>query len=150
MQIKLGGWQAAVAIIVVIAVVIIRLATLNDRRNDEDLMRALELQLLTEYFPDDVESLKEAYESGDEDEIAAAAQSVTTTELTILSARTSAPLLSFSTNEKVIIKVAYSLDDAFGNREKGTKYYCYRHGAIGNIWQYRYTSNPAGYYLNFM
>jgi hypothetical protein len=144
-QFKLSGWQA---IVVLIGFVIVRLATFSDKRGDADLLQELEFQLMTEYFPDDVANLEEVYESGDEEELDEAVESITSTELTIISVQTSSPLLSFKSNEKVIVKVVYSLDDAYDNRQKGTKYYRFQHGALGNTWRYRYNASIASYYLN--
>ena len=75
--------------------------TFIDKRNDTELIQELELQLMTEYFPDDVDKLKAVYESGDEEEIENAVESITTTKLTIISVQTSFPLFSYKTNNKV-------------------------------------------------
>ena len=84
-QVKLNGWQAIIAVIIVIGLILLRLATFSDSSGDDELIRELELQLMTEYFPDDVQELTKLYESGDEDELTEAIESITTTELTILS-----------------------------------------------------------------
>ena len=149
-QIKLNGWQGIIAVIIVIGLILLRLATFSDSSNDDELIRELEFQLMTEYFPDDVAHLKAVYESGDEAELEETIESVTTTELTIISVQTSSPLLRFKSNEKVIVKVVYSLDDAYGNRQRGTKYYHFQHGLLGGTWRYRYTVGALSYYLNFI
>jgi len=149
-QMKLNGWQAIVVIIIVIGLIVVRLASFNDKTNNEELIQELEFQLMTEYFPDDVEHLKAVYESGDDDEVSDTVESITTTELTILSVQTSSPLLSFSSNQKVIVKVVYSLDDAFGNREQATTYYRFKHGGLLNTWRHMGRSGKTSYYLNFL
>jgi len=149
-KIKLSGWQGIVAVIAVIALIIFRLSTFSDTSDNTDLIEELEFQLMTEYFPDDVENLKTLYESGYEEELEEAVESITTSELTILSVQTSSPLLSFKSKQKVIVKVVYSLDDSFGNRKKGTAYYRFDHRALGNTWRYRYRSGAISYYLNFI
>ena len=88
---QLTGWQAIVAIAVLIGIFGIRLMTFSDLRDDETLMDKIELRLMTDYFPDDVEKLKAAYESGDTDEFDELVQSVTSTTLNIDSVKASYP-----------------------------------------------------------
>ena len=149
-KIKLTGWKAIAVVVVLIGIFGIRLMTFNDKRDDESLMKKIELQLMTDYFPDDVEELKAAYESGDMDEVAEVAESITSTTLNIESVQASYPLFDFSTPKKVVVKVKYSLDDASGTREQGTNYYLFKHSSLGNIWEYKYDTSVVSYYLNFL
>lgn len=147
---QLTGWQAIVAIGVLIGIFGIRLMTFSDLRDDESLVKKIELQLIADYFPDDVENLKAAYESGETDELDRLAQSVTSTTLNIESVKASYPLFKFSSSKKVVVKVTYSLDDDSGTRDTGTNYYLFRHGSIGNSWSYKREANAVSYYLNFI
>lgn len=147
---QLTGWQAIVAIVVLIGIFGIRLMTFSDLRGDETLAKKIELQLIADYFPDDVENLKAAYESGQTDEFDRLAQSVTSTTLNIESIKASYPLFKFSSSKKVVVKVTYSLDDDSGTRDKGTNYYLFRHGSIGNSWSYKREASVVSYYLNFI
>ena len=149
-KVKFSGWQAIVVLIVFIGIFGIRLMSFNDERDDEDLMRKIELQLLTEYFPDDVAKLKAAYESGDMDEVEEVANSITSTTLNVESVKASYPLFDLSTPKDVVIKVTYSLDDDSGTREKATHYYLFKHGYLGNIWTYKRETGVVSYYLNFI
>ena len=147
---KLAGWQAIVAIVVFIGIFGIRLMTFNDERDDEDLMRQIELRLVTDYFPDDVAELKAAYESGDMEEVEEVAKSITSTTLNVKSVKASYPLFDLSTPKDVVIKVTYSLDDDSGTREKATNYYLFKHGYLGNIWTYKRETSVVSFYLNFI
>lgn len=149
--IKLRGWQGVIALLVVLGIAGVRLATLDDNLDDAELMQKLQFQLTSEYFPDDVAELKSIYESGDMKATSRAVKSITSSKISIESVQVSAPLFSSSSNQKVIVKVTYSLDDAFGNRSKGTKYYRFRHGGLlGGNWTYQHESGPISYYLNFL
>ena len=150
LNIKLTGWKAAVAIVILIGIFGIRLMTFSDKRDDEALMKKIELQLMTDYFPDDVETLKAALETGDTDEIEEVAQSITSTTLNIESVQASYPLFKFSNPKKVVVKVTYSLDDDSGTRDKGTNYYLFKHGSLGNHWSYKRETTVVSYYLNFI
>ncbi|MGD8797356.1 MAG: hypothetical protein PVJ44_02500 [Desulfobacterales bacterium] len=147
---QLTGWQAIVAIVVLIGIFGIRLMTFSDLRDDETLVKKIELQLIADYFPDDVENLKAAYESGETDGFDRLAQSVTSTTLNIESIKASYPLFKFTSSKKVVVKVTYSLDDDSGIRDKGTNYYLFRHGSIGNSWSYKREASVVSYYLNFI
>ena len=150
LNIKLTGWKAAVAIVVLIGIFGVRLMTFSDLRDDEDLMKKIELQLLTDYFPDDVETLKAAMETGDTDEIEEVANSITSTTLNVESVEASYPLFKFSSPKKVVVKVTYSLDDDSGTRETATNFYLFKHGSLGNIWTYKHETTAVSYYLNFI
>jgi hypothetical protein len=147
---QLTGWQAIVALLILIGIFGIRLMTFSDLRDDETLVKKIELRLMSDYFPDDVENLKAAYESGDPDEFDERVQSVTSTTLNIGSVQASYPLFTFSSPKEVVVKVTYSLDDDSGTRERGTNYYLFKHGSLGNSWSYKRESTVVGYYLNFV
>ena len=149
-KIELTGWKAIVVVVVLIGVLGARLMTFNDKEDDKALMREIEVLLIGDYFPDDVEKLKAVYETGDRDEIERVAKSITSTKVNVDSVQASYPLFDFSSAKKVVIKVRYSLNDASGTREKRTKYYRFKHSSLGNIWQYKLESSIVSYYLNFI
>lgn len=148
-KIKLTGWQAIAVVVVFIGAFGIRLMTLSDKKDDDALVRQIEMRLMTDYLPNDVEKLKAVYETGDVDDVDRVVESIASTKLNVESAKASFPLFKFSTPKDVVVKVCYSVNDASGTREKGMKYYLFRHGALGNTWQYKYESGPVSYYLNF-
>ena len=111
-KIDFKGWQALVIILLIIGFVTVRFITFSDMRNDTTLMEALEVQLMSEYYPDLADKMKSALASGDSEEISKAAESVTSTRLHIDAVKTSSPLFNFSTTKDVVVKVTYSLTDA--------------------------------------
>lgn len=148
---RFSGWQGVIALIAVLGIVGVRLMTLDSNMGDTELMQKLEFQIMTDYFPDDVKQLRPIYESGDREAIAKAVKSITSSKITIKSVYTSAPLLTFSSNQKVVVKVSYSLDDAAGHRDEGTKYYRFRHGGLmGSRWSSPSEVGAIRYYLNFL
>jgi hypothetical protein len=149
MNIKLGGWHAIVAIVVLVVLVGIRFMTFQDKMNDKNLVDSLKTQIVSDYFPAETERLKEAVNSGDNNRISEVAESVTGAKPKIESAKISAPLLSFSTSEDVVVKVTYSLSEGSRTRDRKTLYLLYRHGAVGNTWSYQYKTTALRYYLNF-
>ena len=66
-KVKFTGWQAVVVLVVLIGVIIARLVTFGDKKNDSTLMRKLEVELVCDYFPNEATKLREAYDSGDAD-----------------------------------------------------------------------------------
>jgi len=148
LKLQLKRWQAIVVVVVLIGVVAVRFLTLNDMRNDKDLMKRIDTLLMDEYSPYVAGKLRAAYDTGDKGKIEKSVKSVTSTKVNILSVQASYPIFDFSTPKDVVIKVVFSLDDATETGEKRTIYYLFRKGVFG--WQYRYITNSLSYYLNFM
>ena len=150
-KINLSGWKALAIIPAIVLIFGIRIATMDNKKNDANLMEKVEFQLMTEYFPDDVNRMKSLFESGNMDELAKAAKSTTTTKINIKSIKASYSIFDFSTKEKdVVVKVIYSIDDAYGTRKQGTKYYLFKHRPMINGWHYWSERSSLSYYLNFI
>ncbi len=147
LKIQIKGWQAIIALVVFIGVIVIRLMTLSDMRDDKDLMKHIDTLLMDEYSPYVAEKMRDAVDKGDKDEIENAANSVTTTKVNIVSVQASYPIFKFSLPKDVVIKVVFSLDDATETGEKRTIYYLFKRGVFG--WQYQYITSSLSYYLNF-
>jgi hypothetical protein len=148
LKIQLSGWQAIVVFIILIGVIAVRFMTINDMSDDDDLMQRVNTLLMDEYAPHVAGKLRDAYDSGNKDKIAASVKSITSTEINIASVRASYPIFKFSTPKEVVIKVVFSLDSATESGEERTLYYLFRHGVFG--WQYQYITSSFSYYLNFM
>lgn len=148
LKIQLKGWQAIAVLIVLIGVVAVRFMTLDDMQSDKDLMKHIDRLLMDEYSPHVAEKLRAAYDTGDNDELGEAVDSVTTTKVNVESVKASYPLFDFSLPKDVVIKVEFSLDDASGKGTKRTIYYLFRRGILG--WQYQYIASDWSYYLNFL
>jgi hypothetical protein len=149
-KIKLKGWQAVVVLVVLIGVIITRLMTFGDKKDDSTLMQKLEVELVCDYFPNEAAKLREAYDSGDAEELRNAVESVTTAKLNIESVKASSPLFDFSGSKDVVVKVIYSLVDSSGTRDRKTKYYLFNHGPFTNNWRCKYETGVVSYYLNFL
>lgn len=148
-KIQLSGKTAVIAVVILVVILGIRLVSFSDKTGDRELTREIELLLMSEYYPDAVSEMQEAYDQGNMDELERLAGAVTRTKLVIESVKTSAPLLSFSSSTDVIVRVEYLLKDESKNSETKRQFYRFKHGAIGNSWQYRSDSNIVSYYLNF-
>ena len=150
-NIKLSGWKALAIIPVIVLILGIRIATINNKKNDTNLMEKVEFELMTEYFPDDVNRMQSLYESGNMDKVVKAAKSTTSTKINIKSIKANYSIFNFSTKEKdVVVKVMYSIDDAYGTRKQGTKYYLFKHSPMINRWKYWGERSTLSYYLNFI
>ena len=79
-----------------------------------------------------------------------AAKSVTTAKPVVESVRASYPPLDFSSPKDVVVKVTCHLKDSSGIRDRKTKYYRFRYGALGSRWQSPYETSNIAYYLNFV
>ena len=150
LQVEFKGWQAIVLIAVLLVVIGAKFITLNDKKDDKALMKALKVKLMSDYYPGMADKLKAAVNSGDTDEISNAAESVTTTRVAIDSVKASYPVFDFSTPKNVVVKVTYSLNDASGTYQTKTVYYLFKYGGLLNAWQYQYQTNVIKYYLNFL
>ncbi len=149
MSIKLGGWQAVVAVVVLIVLAGIRFVTFQDKMNDRNLMESLQTQIVSDYLPAETARLQEATNSGDSNRISETAKSVSGAQPKMASVKISAPLLGFSTSGDVVVKVTYYLSEGSKSRDRKTLYLLYRHGSVGNTWSYRHKTTALKYYLNF-
>lgn len=149
LDVRLAGWKALLVVPVIIVVLVIRVISMSDMRNDAGLMKEVKFQLQTEYLPADAARISSLRDSGDTNEQEEAVQSLLTTAINIRSMKGSSPLLHFSTKDTdVVVKVVYSIDDAHGVRKEGTKYYRFRHSMF-NDWRYLHDTTALAYYLNF-
>jgi hypothetical protein len=149
--IKLSGWKALAIIPLVVGALGLRVVTITNKKNDANLMREVEFELMTEYFPDDVARLRALYDAGKTDEFTKAVRSTTTTTIDIKSVKASYSIFDFSTKDRdVVVKVVYSLDDASGTRKQGTNYYGFEHSPPINRWKCWGKRSVVNYYLNFI
>lgn len=148
-NITLKGWKSVLALVVVIGLAGFRFMTFQDRTADNNLMRDLEIQILSDCIPKESARLQAAMDSGETDRISETTQSFIGAKPKIESVQISSPLLVFSTSQDVVVKVVYSLSEGSLTRDRKTLYYLYRHGAIGNTWSLRHKTTALNYYLNF-
>jgi len=150
LQIRLNGWQALVAVLVIGGLLGARAVTMKDKSGDPKLLRALETQIMCDYMPEETAKLKAAMEAGDRDRINAIANSVTSAKPVIESVRVSAPLMSFSSSQEVVVKVVYAMAEGDKIRDRKTLYILCIHGGLINTWSCLYPVTALRYYMNFL
>ncbi len=150
MNIHLKGWQIVAALIVLAGLAGFRLITFQDKTGDLNLMRDLERQIISDYFPGEADRLREAVNSGDSNKISDVTDSITNAKPKIESVRISSPLFSVSTSEDVVVKVVYSLTEGTKTRDRKTLYLLYKHGAIGNTWSHQHKTTAIRFYMNLI
>jgi len=144
--IKLTGLNAIIASVLLLAVLVIRVATIG-QNTDEELLKALDVQLMSEFYPNQVARMKAALKQADLEAIEADAGSILEAKVSILAVQTSYPVMDFSYPKIVIVKVRYDLDDRSGDK---IKYYRFKEGIAGSQWLYQYEANVISFYLNFL
>ena len=149
MTIKLQGWHAILAIVLIAGLMGARLMTFQDQLGNAKLMDNLQKQIASDYLPQQAARLQAAMDSGDQQNLSKAARSVTSTDANIESVEISAPLLKFSSPEDVVVKVVYALTQGATVGKSRTLYFLYSYSAVGNVWIYQHQTTASRYYLNF-
>ena len=146
MEIKLTAKNSLIAVAAVILFVIIRIATISSSE-DPDLEKAVRDVLWSTYsgvhLSKEIEAIRQ---SGNFDEVEALTKKSSSEAIDIIKISRSEPILSFSTNQKVIVKVRYYFP---GDQEARTDYMKFTHGSLVNVWSYQYSSSAYAYYMNF-
>ena len=147
----LKGWKALAVLLLVAVIIVVRIVTIDDMRDNSRLVEEIKMHLLSEYYPGEIEKMKALLESGKNEELSESVDSVTTAKINFKSIKASYKIFDFSTKIKgAVIKVNYSIDDATGTIEKGEKYYRFEYKPLINGWRYIGTSSVVFYYLNFI
>lgn len=139
-QFELSGKSGVFALIAVVLFVGFRFYSF-DKNTDPDLKAEVMTELRNEMGGALQKRMNQSVDESDLKELTDMADS---DRITIYSIYVSKPILSFSSNQKAIVKVDFRLPQ--GSRQ--TKYYEFKHGLIGG-WNYRYQSNSYAYYSNF-
>ncbi|MFE8070281.1 hypothetical protein QQM79_04415 [Marinobacteraceae bacterium S3BR75-40.1] len=143
MKFQFTGINAVIALIVVVALVGLRLATLGES-DDPALREAVKTELMSELGGRTGEALANLDRTNPE-AVRKLTQEASLDAIHIHRLSVSKPLLSLSSDEKAIVRVQYNLADD----PEEVKYWQFRHSPIGG-WRYQYTSTVVGYYLNFL
>ena len=147
-KIQFKGWQAIIVAFIIIAVVAVKFLTLDDMRNDDELMQRIDTLLMDEYTHYVAENLRTAYDKDATGKRDQSVKSILSTKVNIVAVQASSPLFDFSMPKDVVIKVVFSFDDDTETGEQRTIYYLFRRGVLG--WQYQYITTSLSYYLNFI
>ncbi len=138
--IELSGKSGLAAVFVVLAFVGFRFMTF-DKNTDPKLREAVMAELRNELGGALQRKLNESDADRDYEELSELADA---DNITIYSIYVSEPVLSYSNNQKAILKVTFRLPGA----SKETRYYQFSHSLIGG-WQYETTALSYQYYSNF-
>ncbi|OOZ39881.1 hypothetical protein BOW53_09760 [Solemya pervernicosa gill symbiont] len=138
---QFSGPMALLVGVVALIIIGIRLASMGGN-SDPELEEAVRQELWSDHAGGMVSQLRQKFESGsmakgDVEKVGAEA-------ISILKIGTSKPLLSMSTNERVIVFVRYMVPDDDNVHEK---YMEFTNATLGG-WRYRYRSSVISYYLN--
>ncbi|NIB39932.1 hypothetical protein HBA55_10065 [Pseudomaricurvus alkylphenolicus] len=148
-QVNFSGWQAVVALVAVIIFVIIRITSMSDQLDNKPLMEKLQRELNGRHFSAQMQQIQMSLAAGDAD-VADQARKLAAGGVQILEVTTSAPLLGFSSNERVVVKVGYFITMGPRKDDYVTEYFWFTHAALGNRWHLERRATPFSYYLNFM
>ncbi len=139
-QIELTGKTGLFALVLILGFVGFKLLSF-DRNTDPELRDAVMVQLRNELgasanFEKNYLNEAEDYEESDEGSDPFG--------ISIYSIYVSKPLLNYSSNQKAIVKVHFSLP----GKSREVAYYQFRDSLIGG-WSYDYPSTAYAYYSNF-
>ena len=141
----ISGKGAIVVGLFVIIAVVIRFATFTDSQ-DVVLEKAVRGVLWSTYSGIHLgPEINEIRKGGDYSSVDTLLEKASPDAISIEQISRSEPLLSWSANQKVIVRVHYRFPDDI---ETQTEYMLFNHGAI-SAWVYRHDTSAAAYYLNF-
>mgnify|MGYP000515240648 CR=1 FL=1 len=144
--IKLTGLNAIIACVILLSVLVMRVTSIGQNA-DEALLSALKVQLVSEFYPNQVARLKAALNQTDLSDIEEETSSIIKAKIEISAVTTSYPVMDFSFPKNVIVKVTYNLDDGAGDK---IIFYRFKEVILGSKWLYQSESNVLSFYLNFL
>lgn len=144
-SIDITGKAAVIVGLLVIALVAVRIISFSDS-HDAALEDAVRAELWLRYGGQLDSEINKIREGGDYSSVDSLLKKATPDAITIERISRSEPLLSGSTNQKVVVRVHYRYPD---DTETRMEYMKFKHGMVGG-WRY----NPEGatvvsFYLNF-
>lgn len=142
MQFDLKGPQGIIAIVAVVIIGLLRLGTLNSS-HDPKLHDAIKTELRNELGNNLGKALANM-DSRDPDALKRAAALANGDGIEIYSTKLSKPLLSWSSSQKVVVKLSYSLPE----QPRRQEYWSFNH-SFGS-WSYVRETTVVSYYLNLI
>lgn len=150
-EIKLSGWKAAAALLVVGIFMSARAVSMGDMLGNEDLMGKVRSQLMSEYMPLETEKVKQMFSEGQELAAMERTGVLATTELEIKELKVSYPVYVFSTGQREgVVKVRFTLSDKEGVVKDGINYYRFEHNPLGSTWYIKRPTGEFDYYAKFL
>ena len=113
-----------------------------DRRSDSDLLNKVQMTLMTEYYPDKIDSVKKKRQYG------VSAGSIV---LKITGINVSYPVYTRSNRYKTgVLKVAFTFTDSDKIINEGISFYRFSHSPIRDSWTIRGKSNKNYYFMSLV
>lgn len=146
---ELTGKTAAIAGIAVIALVGFRLATMGGGSDDPVLEREVRLHLQSNTLTGDVDSLRQAVHSEDQQAFDRAMGSIEAGGAELHAIQVSKPLLSFASGgSDAVVKVTYSPTSGEQAGTTQVTYMLFEHSPLAGTWHYRYETSSYKYWSN--
>ena len=138
-----SGRTGIIAAVVVVLIVLVRLTTLGEN-SDAALEKAIYAELRNELGGELGRALDDVDITSEED-IEDVLAYTEDNAIELHSVKVSKPLMSFSSSEKTIVRIEYSLPGG----DPRTQYWRFKHALAGG-WLYQYETTVVSYYLNFI
>ena len=139
--------KAAIGVgILLIIGIIIRFFTLADS-TDATLEKKVRGELWSTYSGHHLgPEINRIQKEQDFDSVGSLVKNASPDAITIEQISRSEPLMSWSSNQEVIVRVRYRFP---GNTNTQTEYMLFEHGGLLNSWSYRHDTSAIAFYLNF-
>lgn len=113
-----------------------------DRKSDRDLLNKVQMTLMTEYFPDEINNIKKAGSYG---------VSAGSIKLKIKEINTSYPVYVRSNRYKTgVVKVTFVFTDSNKIINEGISFYRFSHSPIRDKWEIKGRSNKNKYFFSLV
>ena len=145
-EVQFSGISAVGVAILLLIGITIRFFTL-DNSTDLTLEQKVRAELWSTYSGHHLApEINRIRKEKDYDSVGSLLKKSSADAITIEQISRSEPLMSWSSNQKVIVRVYYRFP---GNTKTQTEYMLFEHGGILNSWSYRYDTSAIAFYLNF-
>jgi hypothetical protein len=145
-EVQFSGMAAIGVGLLLIIGIAIRFFTLADS-TDATLAQKVRGELWSTYSGHHIgPEINRIQEEEDFDSVGDLLENASPDAITIEKISRSEPLMSWSSNQEVIVRVHYRFP---GDTETQIEYMLFEHGMILNSWSYRHDTSAIAFYLNF-
>ena len=140
---KIKGGQPIVIGIVIVGFIALSMWMLSlDRRSNRDLLNKVQMALMTEYFPNEIDNVKKA---------GSYSVSAGSIDLNIKEINVSYPVYVSSRRYKTgVLKINFTLTDSNKIIKDGISFYRFAHSPIGDNWEIKGKSNKNNYFFSLV
>jgi hypothetical protein len=146
-EIQFSGKTGVVALIAVIALAVFRLISFSDVK-DPDVLKVIQDELVSEWRHNQLPQFTVALKAGNLEESGLNENDLISPKLELHKVKASQPILSFSSNQKVVYEVKFTIKGASGKESSGIKYYEMEHSLISKP-RLKRDSSQFSFYMNF-